>query len=83
MDLVTLEDIRDAADRIRGAAVRTPLLAAAWTGRDAYCKPESLQPVGSFKIRGATNAVAMLSGQAGTAGVVTHFSGKLAQSVVL
>jgi threonine dehydratase len=81
MDLVTLEDIRDAADRIRGAAVRTPLLAAAWTGRDAYCKPESLQPVGSFKIRGATNAVAMLSGQAGTAGVVTHSSGNHAQAL--
>jgi threonine dehydratase len=81
MDLVTLEDIRDAAERIRGSAVRTPLLSAAWTGRDAYCKPESLQPVGSFKIRGATNAVATLGAQAGTSGVVTHSSGNHAQAL--
>jgi threonine dehydratase len=81
MGLVTLGDIRDAAERIRGAAIRTPLLAAAWTGREALCKPESLQPVGSFKIRGATNAVALLDGRSRTAGVVTHSSGNHAQAL--
>jgi threonine dehydratase len=81
MDLVTLDDIRDAADRIRGSAVRTPLLSASWTGRDVFCKPESLQPVGSFKIRGATNAVAMLGAAGQTSAVVTHSSGNHAQAL--
>jgi threonine dehydratase len=81
MDLVTLDDIRKAAERIKGSAVRTPLLSASWTGRDVFCKPENLQPVGSFKIRGATNAVAMLGGPGRTSAVVTHSSGNHAQAL--
>jgi threonine dehydratase len=81
MGPVTVDDIRDAAERIRGSIVRTPLVPAAWTGRNAFCKPESLQAVGSFKIRGATNALAMLGASALASGVVTHSSGNHAQAL--
>ncbi|NUO98234.1 MAG: threonine/serine dehydratase [Nonomuraea sp.] len=73
MDLVTIDDIREAAGRINGVAVRTPLLRMG----EAWLKPESLQPVGSFKIRGAYNAVASLR----PAGVVTHSSGNHGQAL--
>ena len=57
--LVTLADIRAAADNIAGVAVRTPLVASpSWP--DFWLKPESLQPVGAFKVRGAVHAVACL-----------------------
>jgi threonine dehydratase len=68
MKLVTLSDVEAAAARIRGLAVRTPLLPF---GNDLWLKPENLQPIGAFKIRGAVNAVAALSPSA----VVTHSSG--------
>ncbi|MFI7110947.1 threonine/serine dehydratase [Nonomuraea sp. NPDC050227] len=73
MDLVTIDDIRAAAGRINGTAVRTPLLRMG----EAWLKPESLQPVGSFKIRGAYNALAALR----PAGVVTHSSGNHGQAL--
>jgi threonine dehydratase len=64
-DLVSLNEIRAAAQRLRGVAVRTPLLpfpgAAAAIGPPALLiKPESLQPTGAFKLRGAYNAIAAL-----------------------
>jgi threonine dehydratase len=77
-ELVTLAEIRQAAERIRGVALRTPLLPF---GDDAWIKPESLQPTGSFKIRGAYNALAGLSGERRAAGVVTHSSGNHAQAI--
>ena len=52
--LVTLDEIRAAADRIRGVAVRTPLLP--WDDT-AWLKPESLQPIGAFKMRGASSGM--------------------------
>ncbi|MFI6320007.1 threonine/serine dehydratase [Nonomuraea sp. NPDC050556] len=73
MDLVTIDDIRAAASRIAPVAVRTPLVPAL----DAWFKPESLQRVGSFKIRGAYNAVASLK----PSGVVTHSSGNHGQAL--
>lgn len=67
-DLVTLSDVEGASARIRGLAIRTPLLPF----RDGlWLKPENLQPVGAFKIRGAANALLSLSPSA----VVTHSSG--------
>src|SRR5687767_12642955 len=48
MDLVTLTDVRAAAENVKGRVVRTPLLAAPWAG-DLWLKPESLQPTGAFK----------------------------------
>ena len=60
MELVTLNEIRAAAADLAGRVVRTPLLPCTWDD-DLLVKPESLQPVGSFKLRGATHAIARLS----------------------
>ncbi len=83
MRLVTLDDIRAAQRRIAGVAVRTPLLPCPWAdgGRPLWLKPESLQPTGAFKVRGATNAIAALPGEARVRGVVTDSSGNHAQAV--
>lgn len=76
--LVTIDDIRAAAERLRGITLRTPLLPFR---EGAYLKPESLQPTGSFKIRGAYNALAQLSAEERARGVVTHSSGNHAQAI--
>lgn len=73
MDLVSIDDIRAAASRIAPVVIRTPLVPAG----GAWFKPESLQRVGSFKIRGAYNAVAALRPD----GVVTHSSGNHGQAL--
>ena len=76
--LVSLDEIRAAHNRLVGVALRTPLLPF----RDAaYVKPESLQPTGSFKIRGAYNTLAQLPDEAKRNGVVAHSSGNHAQAV--
>jgi threonine dehydratase len=76
--VVTVDDIRAAASRLRGVAILTPLLAF----RDgAWIKPESLQPTGSFKIRGAYNALASMSDDERSRGVVAHSSGNHAQAL--
>ena len=59
-------------------ATRTPLLR--WDDR-TWLKPESLQPVGAFKMRGAYNAVSSLSDEERSRGVVTYSSGDHAQAV--
>jgi threonine dehydratase len=81
--LVTIEDIRAAAERIAGRVVRTPLLpfAAAEPGRPLWLKPESLQPTGAFKLRGAFNAILERLDEARARGVVTHSSGNHARAV--
>jgi threonine dehydratase len=81
--LVTLEDVRAAAGRIAGRVVRTPLIpfAAAEPGRPLWLKPESLQPAGAFKLRGAFNAILQRLGDARSRGVVTHSSGNHARAV--
>ena len=78
LELVTLDEIREAAERIRGVALHTPLLR--WDDR-TWLKPESLQPVGAFKMRGAYNAVASLTDAERARGVVTYSSGNHAQAV--
>jgi threonine dehydratase len=80
VDLVTLDDVRSAADDLVGVALRTPLLPCPWDGQ-LWIKPESLQPVGSFKIRGATHAVARLDPTRRARGVVTHSSGNHGQAL--
>ncbi|PWU58389.1 threonine dehydratase [Micromonospora globispora] len=80
MDLVSLADVRAAADDIAGTVVRTPLLPTLWDD-ELWLKPESLQPVGSFKLRGATHAVAWLDPAARARGVVTHSSGNHGQAL--
>jgi threonine dehydratase len=60
---VRLDDIRAAAERIAGAVFQTPLRAAEWpwdAGRSVFFKLETVQPTGSYKIRGALNAVRRL-----------------------
>jgi threonine dehydratase len=86
--LVTLDAIRSAADVIRGAVVRTPLLpfgrpeqGDALGRTRAWLKPESLQPIGAFKLRGAYFNIATLSAERRAAGVVAHSSGNHAQGV--
>lgn len=83
MELVGLRDIEQAAGHVRGVAVRTPLLPATWAeeGRPLWLKPESLQPGGAFKIRGATTKVAALTQAEREAGLVAHSSGNHAQAV--
>ncbi len=79
-DLVTIDDIRAAAERLRGIAIRTPLVPfGPVPGR--YLKAESLQPIGAFKLRGAYVAVASLSPEALRRGVITYSSGNHAQGV--
>ena len=77
--LVTLDDIRAAAERIRGVAVRTPLVHSSGLG----LKCENFQPMGAFKIRGALNMLAQLSPDALAAGVITYSSGNHGQAVAL
>ena len=77
MDLVSIDDVRAAAERIAGVAVRTPLLRCG----GLWLKPENLQPVGAFKVRGATNALAVLPPSVRAAGVITHSSGNHAQAL--
>jgi threonine dehydratase len=81
--LVTLGDVRAAAERIAGRVVRTPLVpfAAAEPGRPLWFKPESLQPTGAFKLRGAFNAILQRLDDARSRGVVTHSSGNHARAV--
>src|SRR3990170_5048056 len=76
--IVSIEEIRDAAARIRGVATRTPLLH--WDDT-TWLKPESLQPVGAFKMRGAYNKIASLTEAERARGVVTYSSGNHAQAV--
>ncbi len=77
---VTLEDVRAAAVRISRAARRTPLLPLPVTGK-VFVKAESLQTTGSFKLRGAYNALAQLSPGQLSRGVVTHSSGNHGQGL--
>jgi threonine dehydratase len=76
----TMDDVRTARDRLRGIAIRTPLLQL--HGSDTiWIKPECLQPVGSFKMRGIFNAVAALAPEERARGVSTVSSGNTAQAL--
>nr|WP_042190851.1 threonine/serine dehydratase [Kibdelosporangium sp. MJ126-NF4]CEL19642.1 Threonine dehydratase, catabolic [Kibdelosporangium sp. MJ126-NF4]CTQ94558.1 Threonine dehydratase, catabolic (EC 4.3.1.19) [Kibdelosporangium sp. MJ126-NF4] len=83
MELVTIDDIKAAADRVRESVVRTPLLPAPWapSDRPLWIKPENLQPIGAFKIRGAFNTLARLDDPVRARGVVAYSSGNHAQAV--
>ncbi len=79
----SLEEIRAARARIAGAATRTPLLRLpALPGEpEIHLKLETLQPIGSFKIRGATNAIRSASPEQLARGVFTASAGNMAQGV--
>jgi len=86
--LISLDTIRAAAARIAGVAVRTPLVRAPFAGvagpgmgREIWLKAESLQPIGSFKLRGAANRILQLAPDEIARGVITFSSGNHAQGV--
>src|SRR4051794_1070793 len=81
--LPTLADIEEARRRIDGAAIRTPLVRLGFTCAPAevYLKLENLQPIGSFKIRGASNAMGRMTREALSEGVLTASAGNMAQGV--
>jgi len=79
--LVGLPEIREAAETLRGVAVRTPLVPFGDPARRQLLKAESLQPIGAFKIRGAYVAAASLGPEARARGLITYSSGNHAQGV--
>lgn len=79
--IVTLDDIRKARTRLDGITVRTPLILLEHDGSTLYLKPENLQPIGAFKLRGAYNKIASLTDQERSRGVITYSSGNHAQGV--
>jgi threonine dehydratase len=86
--LVTLDDIREAQARIRSVAVRTKLIEShihedGSRGQECklYLKPENLQPIGAFKLRGAYNKISSLTDAERRRGVITYSSGNHAQGV--
>jgi threonine dehydratase len=84
---VNFDDVARAHERIKAAAHRTPVLNSATvdalTGAKVFFKPENLQRMGAFKIRGAYNALSQLSAEQRKRGVVAFSSGNHAQAVAL
>ena len=82
---VTIDTIREAADRIAPYAVRTPVLSSRSlnepAGAEVFLKCENFQKVGAFKFRGAMNAVLSLDAAGRSKGVVTHSSGNHGQAL--
>jgi threonine dehydratase len=85
--VVTLEDVKEAAERIRALVRKTPVMHSrlfdAAAGVETYFKCENLQSGGAFKIRGALNFVMRLSPEERLRGVVTFSSGNHAQAVAM
>src|ERR1043165_8748997 len=81
--LPTLAEVEEARRRIAGAAIRTPLvrLNVFDAPAEVYLKLENLQPIGSFRIRGASNAMARLPRESLSEGVLTASAGNMAQGV--
>jgi threonine dehydratase len=79
---LSIDDVRAARARIAGIVVRTPLLRLQVdTPAEIYLKLENLQPIGSFKLRGASNAIRSLAPESLTRGVYTASAGNMAQGV--
>jgi threonine dehydratase len=85
--VVTLSDILAAQARLRGVAVRTELIQSHIHETDdhderrLYLKPENLQPIGAFKLRGAYNKIAQFTPEERARGVITYSSGNHGQGV--
>ena len=79
----TIAQAREARQRISGSVVTTPLIALDTPARapQIHLKLENLQPIGSFKLRGALNRIAALDGQTMKDGVYTASAGNMAQGV--
>lgn len=84
---ITIQDIQQAARRIRPYIHRTPVLTNQTlnekAGAQVYLKCENMQKVGAFKFRGASNAVWSIMDEMATRGVCTHSSGNHAQALAL
>ncbi len=81
--LISLEQVQEARRNIAGSAIRTPLvrLNTFDAAGEVYLKLENLQPIGSFKIRGAANAMAHTPKEQLARGVLTASTGNMAQGV--
>jgi threonine dehydratase len=81
--VIELAEIEAARGRIAGSALRTPLVRLHLDDAPAeiYLKLETLQPIGSFKVRGATNAIIKAPASARAQGLVTASAGNMAQGV--
>jgi threonine dehydratase len=78
----SIEDVRGARQRIAGLATRTPLIRLPFeNGPEIWLKLENLQPIGSFKLRGAGNAIALRPAAELAGGVCTASAGNMAQGV--
>ena len=87
LTLPTYDDVRAAADRLRGHAHKTPVMTSRTinreTGAELFFKCENLQRMGAFKFRGAFNALSKFDERQRRAGVVTYSSGNHAQAIAL
>jgi threonine dehydratase len=81
--MLNLEDIRAARQRIAGSVLRTPLVRLNVEGAtgEIYLKLENLQPIGSFKLRGAGSAIGLATREQLAKGVYTASAGNMAQGV--
>jgi threo-3-hydroxy-L-aspartate ammonia-lyase len=79
--LVRLAEIQQAARLLTGVTVRTPLVPAPRLSPRLLIKPESLQPTGSFKLRGAYTAISAAGQRAVECGVIAHSSGNHGHAV--
>ena len=80
-ELVSINEIRSAAERLEGVTLRTPLVLFPGVEPRLLVKAESLQPTGSFKLRGAYAAISAVPAQQRGRGVVAHSSGNHALAV--
>ena len=78
---VPLDDARAAAERIRDVALRTPLLRLEAAAAEIHLKLENLQPIGSFKLRGAANTVAVADPRTLAGGIGTASAGNMGRAV--
>ncbi len=82
---IDIDDVEAAAERIAPFALRTPVISSTvisnMVNAEVFCKAESLQRTGSFKFRGATNAIAALSDKERQSGIVAFSSGNHAQAI--
>ena len=87
LTLPTYDDVRAAAERLRGNAHRTPVMSSRTinreTGAELFFKCENLQRMGAFKFRGAFNALSKFDERQRRTGVVTFSSGNHAQAIAL
>ena len=81
IDAFSLDDIRRARERIADSVIRTPLVRLNVDDTQIFLKLENLQPIGSFKLRGAGNAIAIATPKELSKGVYTASAGNMAQGV--